>query len=277
MPGSVRDYALGHDERELTRLSLQGQLLAPFTKSVFSAAGIGPGAHVIDLGCGGGDVSLLLAEMVGRRGRVTAIDRAPEALAAARARARRMGLEQIDFAQCDLSDPEHTDLPKGADAAVGRLVLHYVADCAALLRRLTEVVRPGGALAFIEMDLSVNGGADPSRLALRMLDWMLRTFDRLGAQPDSGSRLFGLFREVGLQAELAATSIVGGGADSPVATMICEVVRSLAPQIIATGVATAEEIDVDTLGERLREESGAAGRSFYLPRLTAAWAHTALT
>ncbi|WP_336488147.1 class I SAM-dependent methyltransferase [Methylobacterium nigriterrae] len=277
MSDKLRDYALGHAERELVRLSLQDQLLAPFTRSVFSAAGIGPGTRVIDLGCGGGDVSLLLAEMVGLTGQVLAVDGAPEALAATKARFERAGLSQIDLAQRDLSDPESLDLPQGFDAAVGRLVLHYVPERAALIRRLTEVVRPGGVLAFVEMDISVNGGADPSPLAMRMLDWMLKTFQRGGFEPDTGSQLFALFRGAGLQAELMATSIVGGGADSPVALMIVEVIRSLAPRIIAAGVATAEEIDVDTLAERLRSEPGAAGRSFYLPRLTAAWAHTSAT
>ncbi|WP_162560667.1 class I SAM-dependent methyltransferase [Methylobacterium durans] len=275
MSDTLGDYALGHAQQELVRLSRQGQLLAPFTRSVFAAAGIGPGVRVIDLGCGGGDVSLLLAEMVGPTGRVLAVDRAPEALAATRARAEQAGFSQIATVQGDLSDPKNLSLPEGFDAAVGRLVLHYVPERAALIRRLTEVVRPGGALAFIEMDLSVNGGSSPSPLALRMLDWMLQTFRRGGFEPDTGSQLFGLFRGAGLEAELMATSIVGGGADSAVARMIVDVVRSLEPQIIAAGVATAEEIDVDTLLERLRAEPGAADRSFYLPRLTAAWARTA--
>ena len=67
-------YVLGHSEHELARLSRQGQMFFPFTRQLFDRAGIGPGMHVLDEGSGAGDVSLLVAELVGPEGRVVGVD-----------------------------------------------------------------------------------------------------------------------------------------------------------------------------------------------------------
>jgi tRNA A58 N-methylase Trm61 len=61
-------YILGHSEAELRRLMLQATILNPITRRLLLEAGLQPGMRVLDIGCGSGDVSLLLAEMVAHRG-----------------------------------------------------------------------------------------------------------------------------------------------------------------------------------------------------------------
>ena len=43
-------YALGHSEKELQRLSRQGQVFGPFTRQLFEQAGISRGMRVLDVG-----------------------------------------------------------------------------------------------------------------------------------------------------------------------------------------------------------------------------------
>ena len=50
-------YALGHSERELTRLGVQARLVDPITRRFFLEAGIEPGMRVLDVGSGAGDVA----------------------------------------------------------------------------------------------------------------------------------------------------------------------------------------------------------------------------
>src|SRR5215831_7157277 len=83
------DYALGHSSRELDRLSFQGTVFAPFTRQLFTEAGIKPGMRVLDVGSGGGDVSFLAAELVGKSGHVLGVDRSETAVERARSRAIR--------------------------------------------------------------------------------------------------------------------------------------------------------------------------------------------
>jgi hypothetical protein len=58
-------YALGRSDAETRRLISQHQIYGPITRRFFQAAGIGTRMKVLDVGSGAGDVSLLLADLVG--------------------------------------------------------------------------------------------------------------------------------------------------------------------------------------------------------------------
>src|SRR4029450_11538278 len=102
-------YVLGHPSEELNRLIDQARLFGELTEDVFVRAGIGPGMRVLDVGCGAGDVSFLLARMVGPSGAVVGVDRSEDAVAMANA--------QVSFSQGELED---ISLDQPVDAAVGR-------------------------------------------------------------------------------------------------------------------------------------------------------------
>ncbi len=68
-------YLLGHTDRELRRLDLQGELYREITLRAFQDAGIEPGMRVLDIGCGSGDVSITVGGIVGPSGSVLGIDR----------------------------------------------------------------------------------------------------------------------------------------------------------------------------------------------------------
>src|SRR3984893_7465452 len=96
-PAAIRAYALGHSERELERLSAQARLIDPITRHFFRDAGIIPGMRVLDVGSGVGDVSFLVADLVGEAGEVVGVDRSPNALAAARSRAIAQSRHNVLF------------------------------------------------------------------------------------------------------------------------------------------------------------------------------------
>ena len=79
-----KDYVLGHPEHELQRLIRQGKFYAAQTEQFLRDAGIGEGMKVIDVGCGSGDVSLILAKLVGSNGQVVSFDKSPDAIEFAR-------------------------------------------------------------------------------------------------------------------------------------------------------------------------------------------------
>ena len=111
-----------------------------------------PGMRVLDIGCGAGDVAMLLAEAVGPAGAVVAIDREPRAIETARARAEKSGYRQIELLVSSLET-----LPDAApfDAAVGRYVLVHQSDPAAMIRLAGAAVRRGGVVAFHEPALNL--------------------------------------------------------------------------------------------------------------------------
>ena len=142
---------LGHSAEELNRLIDQARLFGELTEELFVRAGIGAGMRVLDVGCGAGDVSFLLARMVGPSGTVVGVDRSEDAVAMATARAQAMGLSQVTFSQGEIDD---ISLDQPVDAAVGRFVLMYSAEPSIALRRVVANVRPGGIVAFQEMNVT---------------------------------------------------------------------------------------------------------------------------
>src|SRR5262245_51899189 len=90
-------YILVHSDREIRRLKHQADTVDPITRRIFLFAGIGPGMRVLDIGCGAGDVSMLLADLVGESGEVVGVDRVPAALAAAESKAAERGLRNVSF------------------------------------------------------------------------------------------------------------------------------------------------------------------------------------
>ena len=77
--GVTPEYVLGHASNELQRLAYQAQYWDEATLQLLQNAGIEPGMHLLDIGSGAGDVSLLAATLVGPTGSVLGVDRSADA------------------------------------------------------------------------------------------------------------------------------------------------------------------------------------------------------
>jgi SAM-dependent methyltransferase len=266
--GAVAGYALGHAAEEQRRLDNQGAMIRPQTERLLREAGLGPGMRVLDAGCGTGDVTLQVAELVGPRGMVVGVDRSAEALATAGERVAARGLGQVGFVQEDVAA---MTAARPFDAVVGRLLLMHQPEPAAVLRHLAGLVRPGGTVAFLEFAL-VPILAVPARpLYERAYGWVLGALTRAGIQVDLGLHLDAVFAAAGLPAPaVRIESMVFAGAD-PGLGLLAETVRTLVPAIERFGLATAAEVGIDTLLDRLLAEGAAIGGAAWAPAVGAAW------
>ena len=275
-PGAPQ-YVLGRSEAESQRLIKQASFLRPSTERVFRKAGIGEGMHVLDLGCGAGDVSFLAAELVGPSGSVVGIDVDPDVLAVARSRANESGLTWVRFEERAI-DTFTTTEP--VDVVVGRFVLIYQADPVATLRHVSSLVRPGGLVVVQEPDFRVGiATAPPVALWQQVQHWIAETFRQGGVHHDIGGRLYHVFRSAGLPgpALLEHISAGGGAAMKPYCDNTAQIVRSLLPRMEQFRIATATEVDVDTLADRLDHETCAAECQItYIP-IVGAWTTTSRT
>jgi len=73
--GAERDYVLGTHEEELARLGLQHRVWRPVALDCWQRAGITVGKRVLDVGAGPGYAAIDLAEIVGPKGEVVALER----------------------------------------------------------------------------------------------------------------------------------------------------------------------------------------------------------
>jgi ubiquinone/menaquinone biosynthesis C-methylase UbiE len=266
-------YALPRSEQEYDRLSRQAAFLHGTTKRLFHAAGLAPGMRVLDLGCGVGDVALLAAEIAGPGGEVVGVDVDGAAVRIARERARSLGLPQVTFIEGDMLTAEFAE---GFDAAVGRLVLMYRADPAEALRRIAAQVRPGGLVVFQELDFDPAIGA---RSLPEQTLWsetgglVIDTFSRAGMQVRMGPQLFSAFLAAGLPAPtMCGEALIGGGPEFGGYAWLAGVARSLAPVMAKLGLADPQQLGLDTLGDRLRDDTVAGGAVVWTPSLVGAYA-----
>jgi hypothetical protein len=108
------------------------------------------------------------------------------------------------------------------------------------------------------------------------LDWIRETFRRAGFEIDMGSRLFSSYQRAGLpRPEMHLEGQVQGGAGSAAYELVAQTVRSLLPMMERLGVATASEVQVDTLAARLEEQICLGGGVVMPPPLIGAWARRA--
>jgi SAM-dependent methyltransferase len=269
----AKSYALGYSAAEFQRLRFQGEYFRDFTDNVLRQAGIAPSMHVLDIGSGIGDVSLLVAKRVGRSGSVLGVDRSEAAVAIARERAAEAGLDNVRFVACELDAfvPEQK-----FDAIVGRLILAYLPDPAATLRKLSCHLRPGGTIAFQEMAAwfarSVPEGPEFRKCSY----YLLETFACAGFDLDMGGKLFATFLDAGLRPpQMVAAARLEGGAQAPIYDYLANTLRSLLPMAERFGVATAAEVDIDGVAERLRREAVENNACIMLPPLVGAWTRIA--
>jgi ubiquinone/menaquinone biosynthesis C-methylase UbiE len=269
--GSAKNsYQLGNDPLELERLNRQGRVLASATRTILGAAGVRAGMRVLDLGSGVGDMAFVAADLVGPMGEVIGIDRSSEPVAKANSRARQHGLANVRFLVADIHDPA----PDGPyDVIVGRLVLMYVPDPAAVIRTQARLLRPGGVVVPIEFDLYSGRSIPSTPLVSQALQWVSETFKRTGINPALGPRLWTIQEEAGLK----PVGMIGvqphfGPDDPDGPAILAGIVRTLVPLMERSGVATAADVGPDTLQQRLGDELRTSGSVFAHPMLMSAWA-----
>jgi ubiquinone/menaquinone biosynthesis C-methylase UbiE len=263
-------YPLGYTEDEARRLAVQAAFIQDLTGDVFRRAGIGPGMHVLDLGCGVGDVSFLAAGMVGSAGTVLGIDRNASSIETARHRAIDLGLSNVQFEASELDT--FADNGRRFNALIGRLVLLYLPDPAATLRRFRNFLKPGGVIVFQEIDMDQLSQFPTSELFGRVGSWIIAAFKAAGAEINMGRRLPSTFLQAGLpRPTMIAASRVESGPDAYAYTYITEILRSLLPLVERSGLASAQEVAIDTLADRLRQGATANEIVTFLPRMVGAW------
>jgi ubiquinone/menaquinone biosynthesis C-methylase UbiE len=246
------DYVFGRGRAEYDRLIEQAEILRPLTERMLRSAGIGAGMHVLDVGCGVGDVSFLVSNLVGAEGSVTGVDLDGDAVGVAEQRRAAQGLTNVSFRQ---ADARSLDSGGVFDAAVGRFVLMYLHDPTQALRLFAERVRPGGIVAFCEMTSVTAAPAGQQPVLAALLALFTSAFERSGARPDIGAELYARMRDAGLRPDpRPLAEVVLCPARDPVAYRRWALfARSMLPKIVEYGLGAEDEIR-RSVEHDLREE-----------------------
>ena len=128
--------------------AMMAHMLAPIARDLIQHANIGGARRVLDVGCGGGSETLLLAEHLGPQASVLGVDISSPLLAVARERARAAGArgKQVEFLEADASS--HAFPPASFDLLFSRFGVMFFDDPTAAFANLYLALQPGAKLAF---------------------------------------------------------------------------------------------------------------------------------
>ena len=195
---SSTGYPLGYAEAEKRRLIRQAVRYEPILEAFLHDAGIREGDRVLDVASGLGDVSLALARLVTYRGAVLGLERDSASIETARARVATVGVRNVTFVQGDIGAFESDEQ---FDAVVGRFILVFFPEPAAVIRRLARLLRPGGVIAFQEPLREATQAVNAHLPLQHGCGTRLReAFAHAGTDTEVGGKLYTLFQEAGLRA-----------------------------------------------------------------------------
>jgi ubiquinone/menaquinone biosynthesis C-methylase UbiE len=235
----VSSYILGASQGEEDRLV--DHLESFGQKKLLSQ--LKPGMRCLDVGCGPGAVSAMLAEAVGPEGSVEGLDMQEEQVERARALARKRGLENVTFRVGNA-----TELPwdEGEfDLVYAKFLVMHLPDPEAGLGEMRRVLASGGTLFSYEFDA---GGAvywpkgTPTESAWNLA---MGTLAEGGSDTECGRKLYSYFCRLGLQDIRAIPEMTGACPAQPRAyqglkRQVVGVLKTMEERIVGSGKMTRE-------------------------------------
>ncbi|MFL6552348.1 MAG: class I SAM-dependent methyltransferase, partial [Chthoniobacterales bacterium] len=144
-------YAIRGGKEGKKRLDLLARVMLPTTMQLFDRVGLISGMKCLDIGCGGGHVTILMARIVGPEGRVLGTDTDAEILALAREDAKAAKVLNVTFQQLDASACLwHEEV----DRAYARFLLSHLNEPEKCLTAMVEACAPGGTIVIEDTDFA---------------------------------------------------------------------------------------------------------------------------
>jgi precorrin-6B methylase 2 len=264
----VAEYTIERGLGVRARMNVLAMVHAPATLALLDTLGVEPGTRCVDLGCGGGHVTMELARRVGPAGHAMGIDLDEALLGSAREEAAAQALDNLTFRVASVEQLAET----GFDLAFARMLLSHLLDPAGVVRRMAGAVRPGGMVVVEDVHFA-GCFTEPACAAYnRWVEWFRETVRHNNGDLDIGPRLPGLLRTAGLTSVgvRVAQPAYLDGLPKQLQQMSMEKVR---PAILAAGVVSAD--DYDAAHAELKAFTDDPDTIVASPRMIQAWGRRA--
>jgi SAM-dependent methyltransferase len=204
-------------------------------------AGVGPGWRCVDLGCGPGGITGMLADRVGPNGRVVGVDADHVFIEHAREQALLAKLGNVEFIN---GDAYATGFARGLfDFVHVRFVASTAGEPERLFREAARIARPGGCVAFQEPDISTYRCFPAHPAWDRLRDAMAEAFARIGGDVKLGRRLYQLARRAGLDDVQFRPFLVGVRSGDPMTDLMPATIESMRGALLQPGLMTRAELE----------------------------------
>jgi SAM-dependent methyltransferase len=248
------------------RLRVLARAMWPSTRALLDRVGVPPAGHCLDLGCGGGDVTIALARLA-PQGTTVGIDMDEAKLELARAEAEAEGVDNVHYRAGDVTLAESIE-GGPFDLVYSRFLLTHLADPSGALDTMTAALSPGGVVVVEDIDISGSFCYPPSTAFWRYVDLYSLAAESRGCDPDIGQQLPTLLREAGLR-DIDLHVVQPVGLTGEVKTVPPLTLEAIADSVVEAKLTSREEL-ADIVAE-LWAFAAMEGTVLSLPRVVQAW------
>lgn len=211
-----------------------------FTKKLLMDSGVKENLRILDVGCGNGEVSFLLHELMAGTGEVVGIDSNEAAILAAQKTAAEKQLKNIQFMTMKIE--EAAEKLGMFDMIVGRRILMYLPDSSQIIKGLMKCLTAAGRMIFQESDaLGSDAQMQTFPLHTRVQQWVWETVAQEQGNIHIGSEMYTLFTKAGLNVmQIRAEAVLQTAETGSDLAWLLQVMEK---RIIQAEVATKAELE----------------------------------
>ena len=190
----MQEYTIHGGDEGKNRLSILSRTLREDTARFLQMANLHAGMNCLDLGCGGGDVTLDIANHVGAEGKVLGLDIDERKIQLAAESAVLNGIKNARFkamSAYDLKDESAYDL------VYSRFLLSHLNKPQEVLQHIWTALKKGGTFLIEDTDFSGHFSQPSSRYFDDYVSLYQRLLKKRGADANLGQKLVSLLKEAG--------------------------------------------------------------------------------
>jgi SAM-dependent methyltransferase len=263
-------YAIHGGKEGKERLNVLARVLLPTTRQLLDRVGLTKGMKCLDVGCGGGHVTTLMATVVGPEGDVVGTDTDSEILALAAEDAESAEITNVRFQQLDACDCLWSH---EFDVVYARFLLSHLNEPKNCLERMIKACVPRGSIVVEDTDFA-GSFCYPACVAYDRYNTLYQELIKLrGGDANIGPKLPALLCEAGV--ETVELKIIQPAHISGEGKLMAPLTMSrISDALVAEGLASDDE--VQQILSELNRIAADRETVMSLPRIFQVWGKRAL-
>jgi 2-polyprenyl-3-methyl-5-hydroxy-6-metoxy-1,4-benzoquinol methylase len=249
------------------RLNVLSEVLHDSTKFLLEMDGPLIGKSFLDMGCGGGNVTLMVAKMVGEKGHVTGVDFDKEIISLAQQDAKEKGMDAISFQAKSAYD---ITFNQEFDIVYARFLLSHLQYPMEVIQRMLNSLKPGGKIIIEDVQFSGHFCYPKCEAFTSYLQYYTIAARNNHQNPEIGLELFSLMGSVGVN-QISFDTIQPSFNKGTGKWMAYITLDKIKDQIIAQSLATPQQIN--TVLQGLEEFTKDEHTIISLPRIFRVWGY----
>jgi len=235
---NTKDYIISGGQDGKSRLNVLAGVMHGYTQSLLQDQGLRQGMSMLDLGCGGGHVSMMASGIVGEQGRVTAVDFDAGMIALVREDLAAQGFRNISLQVANVYD---ISFEGEFDIAYSRFLLSHLERPLEVLMKMKDSVKPGGKI--IVEDVCFDGHfCDPACSAFdKYVRYYIAAAKSRGADANIGAVLAPLFQQAGI-GDIGFDIVRPEFSSGPGKWMAYLTLEKIKETLVSLGLASAESV-----------------------------------